>query len=138
VAHIYAVAFSPRGPTKIGYADNPIQRLIALQIGNPYRLRIYFAAKLVTERDICLVESAIHNHLKDHCLMGEWFGIGPALARAYITTALAGLNIGWKQWRPSKQAIEQRQAILDRHETRQATIRTSRAKDEWTWQRKMG
>ena len=65
---IYAISAGDNGAVKFGVAGNPAARLSELQTGNPVRL------KLIACADACHdLERAIHYHLRDYRLVGEWF-----------------------------------------------------------------
>lgn len=65
---VYFVQAVDGGPIKIGFSENPLERLRALQMASPASLRL-----------VALVpgsyadEAAVHAHLHAHRLHGEWF-----------------------------------------------------------------
>lgn len=61
-----------RGHYKIGCAGNPDDRLIELQIGNPFKLSILF---LFQCSDMDARERQIQAHFEDKRMMGEWFAL---------------------------------------------------------------
>jgi hypothetical protein len=65
---IYAIREGSKGPIKIGIAVDPSKRLGNLQHGNPRTLKV-IATRQGTTRD----EATIHQRLKEHRLVGEWF-----------------------------------------------------------------
>jgi hypothetical protein len=74
---------------KIGIAGNVRKRLIELQVGNPYPLRLYGhwkAGEAVKE------EAALHALLSPHQERGEWFKL-PKVMMDRITMKLPGKEI---------------------------------------------
>jgi hypothetical protein len=71
---VYLVGIVP-GPqlpyVKIGYAQDVWQRLVELQCGNPFELRVL--SLLPGGRE---AEGAIHVALASHRVRGEWFNLG--------------------------------------------------------------
>lgn len=132
-SHVYVIAWSPRGPTKIGKADDPIQRLNDLQVACPFRLRLYFAAQMAAIFAIEM-ESTLHAKLDDHRMLGEWFKIGPSLARGYLQAHLHAESIEWQRWKPSQADIAARAAILERADHDGLTRRGRQALDERKFQ----
>lgn len=65
---VYVVQGDPGTPIKVGVANNPIQRMKGIQTGYPWRLRLLF----VVPGDQHL-EWYLHERLKGHRLLGEWF-----------------------------------------------------------------
>ena len=58
---------------KIGYTTNLTQRLVSLQIGNPYLLCVYKTIENVSN----LNESWLHKFFSKKQIRGEWFAITP-------------------------------------------------------------
>ena len=58
---------------KIGYTTNLTQRLVSLQIGNPYLLCVYKTIENVSN----LNESWLHKFFSKKHIRGEWFAITP-------------------------------------------------------------
>ena len=111
-ACVYVVAWALRGPVKIGQATDPIARLGELQVGNPYRLRIFFAASIV-HYDARDVEAAAHAHFASVRLLGEWFRLTTTEARNGIRALFEKYDIGWDRWSPTARDIDRRKAQLD-------------------------
>lgn len=57
---------------KLGVSKCPEQRLKTLQTGNPAKLKLLFTVPCT---DAFKVEAIVHDHLKDHRVLGEWFHI---------------------------------------------------------------
>lgn len=135
-SHVYVVAFSPRGPAKIGKADNPILRLDQLQTGNPYRLHIFFAATLGNDDAANRIERAVHKLLDAQRLVGEWFKLPPSLVKAHLIGILDAGDDQWKVWRPSSDQRDARLWQLRSHNMKRATPRASEALSERQWLRR--
>jgi hypothetical protein len=73
VNYIYVIG-GDEPPYKVGISNNPDRRLKTLQTGHPKRLRIHSIKETDSTRTK-LLESAIHQHLKHHRLVGEWFDL---------------------------------------------------------------
>lgn len=56
---------------KIGYASNIKERICALQIGNPRRLKCLFSIGVKDEKSALLLETFLHNIYKDMHQLGE-------------------------------------------------------------------
>lgn len=66
-SYVYALA-DPTGPVKIGFASNPVDRLISLQIGNPRRIEV-----VGLRHGTMRTEADIHRRLAHARIGGEWF-----------------------------------------------------------------
>ena len=68
--YVYCIYSHEAKCCKIGYSENPLERLKGLQTGFPYELSLGWKVKgtLLTER-------ALHQRFKAHSLRGEWFDI---------------------------------------------------------------
>jgi hypothetical protein len=65
---LYIIQAECGGPIKVGIAQNPQARVIELQTGNPYPLRV------IAEFDESAnLEKVIHRQFADFRLSGEWF-----------------------------------------------------------------
>ncbi len=67
------------GPLKIGWSDDPAQRLMELQIANPYALKIIATYKTAKKND----EFWFHHQMLRLHMRGEWFRFSPALVEAF-------------------------------------------------------
>ena len=83
-AGVYFVG-SEDGPVKIGYSNNPSQRLNTLQIGHHAPLRIH--AVLPAER---WAESALHARFASARVSGEWYKRTPEI-EVFIARISVGL-----------------------------------------------
>lgn len=128
--YVYIIAWSPRGPTKIGRAAKPIDRLFGLQTACPYRLRIYSAVRTL---DAGGLEAAAHAKLQNQALLGEWFKCSPSQAKAVINALIESLSLRAEPWRPSKAEIQRRQHQLNG--TRPSLMRARAALSELTYWR---
>jgi hypothetical protein len=75
LGHIYFVQCSRF--VKVGYSGNPARRLLGLQIGNPYELKL-----LGTVRGSQSGEEALHELLRKYHHKFEWFRLVPRLSTA--------------------------------------------------------
>jgi hypothetical protein len=66
----------PDYPIKIGYARDPEMRLLELQVGNPYTLKI-----LGHIEGTCRHEYWLHHEFAKSRLQGEWFSRTPELMK---------------------------------------------------------
>jgi hypothetical protein len=67
-------------PVKIGVANNPLHRLVHLQIGNWQELAIKGIVWFLSEHHAFIIEEAIHKQLKEFKVSGEWFNVEVDLA----------------------------------------------------------
>ncbi len=97
---------SPRGTTwiyvvkaprhvKIGISDDPMTRLVGLQVGSPYQLSLAYRAQVI-KGNAEILESTVHNDLDGFKTSGEWFKVSiykavSAIARAadYLSYTVA-------------------------------------------------
>jgi len=72
---------------KIGItSDEPLKRLLQLQTGNPYELRMSAVFEVGdTQKE---VERMIHTQLKRFHIRGEWFKLTPEQAVRFVTASL--------------------------------------------------
>jgi hypothetical protein len=82
---IYIIAAADHS-VKIGVAAAPHKRLLDLQTGCPFELKIHSTFMVVTEPLARAAERLIHKRLALYRLTGEWFKVTPAEAEAVITT----------------------------------------------------
>lgn len=85
---IYVIGWSEDGPLKIGIATNPDSRLLGIQNGCPYELRVMYVSPRVTSM-LLFFEGQIHRHLADRRMMGEWFDCSYDVALAAITETIS-------------------------------------------------
>ena len=111
---VYAIAWSARGPTKIGMTDHVISRLTALQVSNPYRLQIYHALRFEERDHAYLVERETLRELKDYRLMGEWVKLAPNAVGRYIWANAELANRPFTKWAPTATDRKLRKASLRR------------------------
>lgn len=109
MSYVYLIAASSRGPVKIGYANDVVGRLGELQIGNPYRLRVFFAAGVPKASEI---EQIAHFHFKAHRLVGEWFKINTDQARVFLLDLFKQHSVAWHRWEPMARDLERRKVQL--------------------------
>lgn len=77
---VYVIAPGPEGPTKIGYANDLVARLVTIQSGNWVKLRVYSTTWCVGPPVAKRLEEVVHSRLIDKSMLGEWFDIDPASA----------------------------------------------------------
>jgi hypothetical protein len=80
------------GPVKIGHARNLAERMRAIQIGSPYRLRMMFAAECI-DGSVCQVERLAHAKIAASRMTGEWFDVSADVAADIIRAAAAELGV---------------------------------------------
>jgi hypothetical protein len=95
---VYVVCWRRRGPTKVGIAESPIERLLGLQGGNPYRLRIFTAFGFGTRTQALDVEQTTLQWLKARRLEGEWIDATPIQVRDKIQQFLRKREYKWTDW----------------------------------------
>lgn len=98
---IYAIYCPNKQEIKIGYASNPVTRLLQLQTGTTDRLDllITFAGGIAEEKEL-------HTLLSDYRLTGEWF--------VYNSVVLSTLDKYYKKFLPiPKQSSTSDVSILD-------------------------
>lgn len=83
--HVYVIAASEDGPTKVGCGGNPKKRLASLQTGNPEPLNVFHVER--TGYFSAAVEREVHRILAPtRSINGgkEWFSIKPAEAKIVV------------------------------------------------------
>lgn len=83
--HVYVIAASEDGPTKVGCGGNPKKRLASLQTGNPEPLSIFHIER--TGYFSAAIEREVHGILSSTRQPAggkEWFGIRPAEAKIVV------------------------------------------------------
>ena len=75
--HIYVIAYSKDGPVKIGYSNNPPQRLKQLQTGSSKSLKLCGSLGLKNEDLARSIEKIILHYLKENDFLahGEWYNV---------------------------------------------------------------
>ena len=138
-SYVYIVGWSRAGPIKIGRTNALLKRLTQLQIGVPYRLRIWGAARV---NDAAKAESLCHRHLRAAALLGEWFSIAPKSARQILAEIAASIDPRWNWWQPSLSEAMYRAHQLNPSSPRPSSVHKRYRKDaamaELRWQRKQG
>ena len=75
--HVYIIAHVESqtlvGPVKIGIAQEPTYRVLEIQTGNPRPLQVAAWFPLPSRSIARQVETAFHEVMVPHRLMGEWF-----------------------------------------------------------------
>ena len=99
---IYIVAESVlRGPCKIGITEGNLSaRFIAIQNGNPRRLRMVWAFETAGGTSELSAERRIHARLSDYRLVGEWFAVSVKTARLAVAAHLAAISATYDVQRP--------------------------------------
>ncbi len=70
------------GAWKIGRADNPKNRLIGIQVGNPIELKL-----IAVRLDSPKLEKQLHNYFSEYHVRGEWFNL-PELKRKELISIM--------------------------------------------------
>lgn len=77
------------GPVKVGIANDPADRLKALQTGNPKKLRLLLSMFTTNQEMALLSERRVHEFMADYRMAGEWFDLTPMSAiHAFAIVAL--------------------------------------------------
>ena len=76
------------GPVKIGIADNPWSRVVELQTGNHWELRVVHAFLSPSRLTARTIERACHVRFKDAHLRGEWFDLEPIEAMSRMCACI--------------------------------------------------
>lgn len=71
--YVYFMQSGKNGPIKIGKSNNPEKRMISVQTGNPYKLRLVAVIYCDDDAAAYRMESRFHRILKKHRMHGEWF-----------------------------------------------------------------
>lgn len=77
------------GPVKIGVSRNPSERLVGLQTGCPFPLKLH-GHWMVENTRIYAVERTIHSALEPYRAQGEWFSLTPKEAAKLTWPILKG------------------------------------------------
>lgn len=98
VTELYVVG-SPRGPKKVGVANNPVLRLKQLRTGSSRRLELLFTTP-APDGIAVDIERRAHWLLREKKTHGEWFAVSAKEAIDAVQRALMEGGAGEKQ-RPS-------------------------------------
>lgn len=94
-AQAYVYVIGPvDGPQKIGFADDPKDRLSLFQTGNHARLSVNYSLPLARV-DVRRVEQCAHFLLQERRVRGEWFDVSPEEASDAISKAVKFVRSGW-------------------------------------------
>lgn len=77
---------------KVGLANDPVQRLGELQVGNPIELILKRAICFQNRKVAIMVEKYVHNALKPFSVRGEWFNCEYAKIELTLTNAVKRLE----------------------------------------------
>lgn len=121
--HVYVIAWSGAGPSKIGKAACPVGRLHTLQGACPYRLRIYGALKVGLGGRAAQLEHLAHGALSDCRMLGEWFDLAPSAALARLVSIADENRIFHAPWSPTARQVEARRAQVEDRARRSAALR---------------
>jgi hypothetical protein len=74
---VYVIASADERPCKVGMTDNPWERVIELQVGNPYPLHVHRVFWIEGRSEAAAVEKDAHGLIaeRNRRLSGEWFDI---------------------------------------------------------------
>jgi hypothetical protein len=113
--HVYVIAASAEGPSKIGLAADPRKRLKDLQTANACHLRLHASEPIGIAAEA--VERAVHRIMRRRRCPGgsEWFDVTPDEAHAAIRRAAAAAGALLDEratfhdvhWRETKRWLEQ-------------------------------
>lgn len=128
LGYVYIVGFDEADVVKIGCARCPATRLLELQVGCPFELKIH-ALVSIHEGDRFVIEGAAHKLAKDARIRGEWFELSVDEAIAVVIKAARNKKAKFtspqaaheKVMAEHTEAIE-RQRLID-EDDRRATLR---------------
>lgn len=109
---VYVIAWSPRGPSKVGKANNIPDRLASLQVACPYRLRVWGGIKTASEDDALILEADCHAALNKFALLGEWFRTSPKHAGTTLKAIAQSYFGNVQAWTPTPDEIAARARAL--------------------------
>lgn len=81
---VYVIG-SDDGPMKIGIATDPQSRLVEIQVGHPFKLKVLHSWR---HEAAAKVELAAHKLLRGKRLQGEWFSVTQEEASAAVERAI--------------------------------------------------
>jgi len=84
---IYAVHNANKNEVKIGYATDPIKRLMCLQTGTTDKLEILF-----TFKGGLSLETELHSKLEKYRISGEWFSANSIVLKTILEFASVPLK----------------------------------------------
>ena len=76
------------GPVKIGVSVQPHGRVIELQTGCPFPLKLFYAHPIATRAEAMQHEAMIHRVYEENRLVGEWFDICEEQGQEAIETTI--------------------------------------------------
>lgn len=90
---LYIVGHTRDGPLKIGISKDADQRLMALQTGSPWPLKLFVRFCIKPEK--AFIERAVHRALADWQESGEWFSVPIEAAMSAVLYQLrqAGISL---------------------------------------------
>jgi len=86
LGYVYIIGFDEPGIVKIGSALSPFTRLLELQCGNPFELKVLAAVSVYSSAPV-LIEQAAHKLAADSWIRGEWFELDEDEAIAVVLQA---------------------------------------------------
>lgn len=111
---VYLLHWQDRGPCKIGMADDPRQRLVELQVGNPYDLFLFEAWGFPERIHAQQIEAAILKRLKSCRLRGEWVNATPLQVATAMTALLKEMGHDPRMWEAAPKSYKGRKKAYAR------------------------
>ena len=78
MSYVYFITDN-HGHIKIGKSNDTMARLKELQTGNPYKLTPILSLWMENEEMAFNLENALHKHLRNFQMEGEWFRAAPVM-----------------------------------------------------------
>lgn len=78
MSYVYFITDN-HGHIKIGKANDMMARMKELQTGNPYKLSPVLSLWMESEEKAFHLENALHKHLRNFQMEGEWFRAAPVM-----------------------------------------------------------
>jgi hypothetical protein len=128
--HVYVIAWSPRGPSKVGIADSVVSRLPELQVACPYRLQIYSAVIVKSVHHARQIERRVLTELAPFRTIGEWLKLTPSIVGQHVwfTAHLVDKNV--EKWFATSEERGKRLINLREHARQRAKQRADAAVSE--------
>lgn len=81
---VYLIKSKPHDLYKIGMSKEPYKRMLSLQTGTPFELKIVHR---IFAFDCVQLESALHDHYSAYWVRGEWFELPPKEVSNFLNVA---------------------------------------------------
>lgn len=124
LGYVYVIGFARNDIVKIGSATCPQSRLLSLQCGNPFELRV-LGLVCVYEGSAFEIEHAAHKVASSRRIRGEWFAMEPHEAVEAIIKAARNMKAKFGAYSVERRRIdaEYDAEISNREDQRRANMR---------------